>query len=208
MNTIQQSAVFHLTKCQNSTLYKLLQFILLLIIFKECSNNRDLILRTFFYLCLNGFFLEIKLVIKNGHDFCVSRYMFSFISFEIFFAFKLLLILCGNFEVKLVPSYWTSLSFRHWNLSSISAQDFGKISLLEVYNTIPKFDIICLSEIFLNSSLQNDDGSLVLNGYKLIKVDNPNDLTRGGISIYFKQSLSIKVIIISKLNECVVCELS
>ena len=73
---------------------------------------------------------------------------------------------------------------------------------MEVYNTI-----ICLSEIFLNSSLQNDDGNLVLNGYKLI-ADNPNDLKRGGISIYFKQLLSIKVLIISKLNECVVCELS
>ena len=50
VNTTQQSAVFHLTKCQDSTLYSILLFLLLLIVFKEFSNNRDLILGTIFSL--------------------------------------------------------------------------------------------------------------------------------------------------------------
>ena len=79
---------------------------------------------------------------------------------------------------------------------------------MEAYNAVHKFDIICLSEIFLNSSLQNDDDSLVLNGYKLIRDDNPSDLNRGGVCIYFKESLPIKVLNVTNLHECLVCKLS
>ena len=50
VNTTQQSAVFHLTKCRDITLYSMLLFLLLLIVFKEVSNDRDLILGTFFFL--------------------------------------------------------------------------------------------------------------------------------------------------------------
>ena len=178
MNTTQQSAVFHLTYCWDSTLYSILLFLLLLIVFKEFSNNRHLILGTFFSLWPNGFFLETKLAIKNRHDFCVSLYTSSFISLVISFAFKLLLILCGDVEVNPGPGHWTSLSFCHWNLNSISAHDFVKVSLLEAYNAVHKFDIICLSETFLNSFLQNDDHGLLFNGYKLVRADNPSDLKK------------------------------
>ena len=78
---------------------------------------------------------------------------------------------------------------------------------MEAYSAIHKFDIICLYETFLNSSLQNDDDSLVLHGYKLVRADNPSDFKRGGVCIYFKESLLIKVLHITKLHECLVCEL-
>ena len=208
MNTTQQSAVFHLTKCRGSTLYSILLFLLLLMVFKEFSNDRDLILGTLFSLWPNGFFLETKLVIKNRHDFFASLYTSSFISLVINFAFKLLLILCGDAEVKPGPGHWTSLSFCHWNLDSISAHDFVKVSLLAAHNAIHKFDIICLSVTFLNSSLQNDDHSLVSNGYKLVRTDNPSELKGRGVCIYFKESLPIKVLNITNLHECLFCELS
>ena len=111
-------------------------------------------------------------------------------------------------EVNPGPSHWNSLSFCHWNLNSISAHDFVKVSLLEVYNAIHKFNRIILSETFLNSSFQIDDRTLVLNGYKLVRADNPSDLKRGGVCIYFKESLPIKVLNITNLHECLVCELS
>lgn len=77
----------------------------------------------------------------------VYLYKFSLISLEIFFTFKFLLILWGDFE--------SNPSSCHWNLNSISAHDFVEMSLLEEY--IHKFDIICLFETSLNSSLQSDD---------------------------------------------------
>ena len=101
VNTTQQSTVFHLIKCRDSTLYSMLLFLLLLIVFKELSNNRNLILGPFFSVWPNGFFLETKLSIQNVQNFCFSLYTFSFISLEISFAFKLLLILCGDIEVNL-----------------------------------------------------------------------------------------------------------
>ena len=79
---------------------------------------------------------------------------------------------------------------------------------MEAYNAVHKFDIICLSEIFLNSSLQNDDDSLVLNGYKLIRDDNPSDFKREGVCIYFKEFLPIKVLNVTNLQECLVWEIS
>ena len=73
---------------------------------------------------------------------------------------------------------------------------------MEAYNAIHKFDIICLSETFLNSSIPNDDHGLVLNGYKLVRADNPSDLKNGGVCIYFKESMPIKVLNKTNLYEC------
>ena len=122
-------------------MYSIVLFLLLSIVLKEFSNNRDLILGTFFSLWPNCFFLETKLAIKNRYDFCVSLYTSSFISLMISFAFKLLLILRGDVEVNPGPGHWTSLSFCHWNLNSIFAHDFANVSLLEAYNAKHRFDI-------------------------------------------------------------------
>ena len=65
VKTTQQFAVFDLTKFRDSTLYSMLLFLLLLIVFREFSNNRSLILGIFFSLWPNGFFLETKLDIVS-----------------------------------------------------------------------------------------------------------------------------------------------
>ena len=149
MDTTQHYAVFHLTKFRDSTLYSMLLFLLLLIVFKEFSNNIDLILGSFLFLWPKGFLLEKKLAIKDGHGFSVSLYTFSSISLEISFVFTLLLILCGDVEVNRCPGLWTSLPFCHWNLNSISLLDFVKVSILEAYNAIHKFDEIFYLILFL-----------------------------------------------------------
>ena len=84
VNTTQQWAVFRLTKCRDFTLYSMLLFLLLLIVFKEFPDNRELILGNFFFLWPNGFFLETKLVIKDGHDSCLSLYVLFYQFRDIF----------------------------------------------------------------------------------------------------------------------------
>ena len=79
VNTTQQWAVFRLTKCRDFTLYSMLLFLLLLIVFKEFSNNIDLILGTFLFLWPNGFFLETKLSLKMDTIF-VSLFIRSLLS--------------------------------------------------------------------------------------------------------------------------------
>ena len=99
-------------------------------------------------------------------------------------------------------------SFCHWNLNSLPAHNYAKVPLLQAFNTIHKFGLICLSESYLNSSITMDEKSLIIDGYKLIRADHPSDTKRGGVCIYHKESISVKVLNISQLSECLVCELS
>ena len=64
-------------------------------------------------------------------------------------------------------------------------------------------DIICLSEIYLDSSIPSDDENLELPGYNLVRTDNPTNTKRGGVCIYYHNSLPLKVIDIQFLNECI-----
>ena len=61
-----------------------------------------------------------------------------------------------------------SFSICHWNLNSISAHNFIKISLLKTYIVTYKLDVICLSETYLDSSISNDDDNLEIPGYDLL----------------------------------------
>ena len=56
----------------------------------------------------------------------------------------------------------------HWNVSSILAHN--KISLLTAYNTVQKFDIICISETYLDSTVDNK--TIEIKGYNLIIADS------------------------------------
>ena len=51
-------------------------------------------------------------------------------------------------------------SICHWNLNSILAHIFTKVSLLSAYISVHKFDIICLSKTYLNSGIPSDDENL------------------------------------------------
>ena len=55
-----------------------------------------------------------------------------------------------------------------WNLSSISVHGYSKLFLLKAYIILHKFDIICLSETYLDSTIPNDDDKLQIPGYTLI----------------------------------------
>ena len=84
------------------------------------------------------------------------------------------LIMFGN--IKLNPGLkkdkpCDKFSQCHWNLNSIAAHDFSTLSLLEAYNTHLMYDIICLSEIYLDSSVPYNDPRFKLSGYKLVRAD-------------------------------------
>ena len=81
-------------------------------------------------------------------------------------------MLSGDTETNPGPDqgYLNSFSFSHWNLNNIAVHNFIKISLLQAYKSIHKFDIICLSETYLDNSCHSDD-QLALPGYNLIRAD-------------------------------------
>ena len=61
----------------------------------------------------------------------------------------------GNPGPKPKPN--DNLSVSHWNENSIPSDNFQKIVVLESFVATHKFDIICLSETFLNNTYEDND---------------------------------------------------
>ena len=79
--------------------------------------------------------------------------------------------------------------------------------LLKAHITIHKFDIICLSETYLDSSTRPDDENLEIARYDIARADHPTNNKRGGVCIYYKKFLPLRVLNIVFLNECINFEL-
>ena len=60
----------------------------------------------------------------------------------------------------------------------------SQVHLLRAYVTVQKFDIICLSGIYLDSSTPFEDDNLEIPDYNLIRSDNPSNNKGGGIFNY------------------------
>ena len=71
------------------------------------------------------------------------------------------------------PNHCHRLSICHWNLNSLTAYNYLKVSLLRGYVAIKKFDIVCLPETYLDSSNLSDDDNFNLLGYNVIRADHP-----------------------------------
>ena len=106
------------------------------------------------------------------------------------------LLLCG--DVELNPGLtkkrnsWFNFSVCHWKLNSLTTHDFEKVNLLEAHNAVNKFDIICLSESFVDSSFLTENNNLKINGYKMVRADHPNSVKRGGVCPYVRDSLPVR----------------
>ena len=68
------------------------------------------------------------------------------------------------------------------------------ISLLRAYISTHKFDVICISETYLDSDTSDDDDNLKIAGYNLIRADHPSNTKQGGICICYKHSLAFRLL--------------
>ena len=101
-----------------------------------------------------------------------------------------------------------NLSCCHWNVNSLIAHNFTKISHLEAYNAIHQHGFICISDTFFDSSVTEGDKNIQLNGYNLIRADHPSNTKRGGVCIFYKETLALHIVNSLNFNECIVCEVS
>ena len=81
------------------------------------------------------------------------------------------------------------------------------MSLLNAYLTFYKFDIVCSSETYLDSNTAPDNNNLEISGYNLIILDHSSNSKRGGVCIYYKNFLRLRVLDIQYLHECINIEL-
>ena len=73
----------------------------------------------------------------------------------------------------------------------LAAQDFNKVPLIEAFISSHNFNILCLSETFLDLTLDLNNGNININGYSILKADHPSNSKQGGFCIYYKQSLPL-----------------
>ena len=78
----------------------------------------------------------------------------------------------------------------HWNCNSLPAHEFERVSLLQAYTAIEKFNIIAITESALKPSIPND--KISLEGYSCFRSDLPTLDRCGGAILYYKNDLSIK----------------
>ena len=62
-----------------------------------------------------------------------------------------------------------------------------------------KHDLICLSETYLDSTVP--DSLPEIHEYNLIRADHPNNINRGGVCVYYKESLPVQVIGLTYFKE-------
>ena len=150
-------------------------------------------------------------VLKITIKLCILNFLLVHI-FEIVLAWlcSLLVMLSGDVEVNPGPKKKDKdcLSSCHWNLNSISAYDYSKLFLLNSCNSLHKFDIMCLSETYLYSNTPLNDDNLEIYGYTLVRSDHPSNTKRGGVCLYYKNNLPLRVINSGYLNECLTLELT
>ena len=146
---------------------------------------------------------------------CFEILLFCWHYFESVFIILLILIYVYSFlqchgGIELNPGprklKINSFSICHWNLSSLAAHKFSKLTQLIAYNSIYKHDFICLSETYLDSSIP--DKLIDIEGYKLILADHPDNIKRGGNCIYYKKSFPVQIINQHYLKEALLLEMS
>ena len=79
-----------------------------------------------------------------------------------------------------------------------------------MYKTVNKFDMIYISELYLDSSISPDSQQLNIKNYKLVWNDNPGNVRRAGVClcVYFCETLLVLCISNLYLNECLIFDVS
>ena len=117
--------------------------------------------------------------------------------------------LSGDIEKNPDPkkNFSQKFSIGNWNLNCLVAHNFTKVALLKAYLFVRRYDMFWVSETYLNSSIKEDDDSLRIPGYDLIRSDHQENNKRGGVAIYYKNFLPLKVIDVNCLSESILFEL-
>ena len=94
-----------------------------------------------------------------------------------------ILVLCSrNIDPNPGPVA-NQFNFSHWNLNGLMAHDKLKITLIEAYSAIYHYDVIAISETFLNSNIDDSDVYIQHFSHDVFRKDHPNDTSRENLPI-------------------------
>ena len=97
-------------------------------------------------------------------------------------------------------------TFMNWNLNSLSKDNFQRVQAIEAHNSLFNYDLISVCETSLNSSIEIPDP--LLNDYNFLPANHPDDVTHGGVGLFYKTSLPLKRREDLSFDESIVVELN
>ena len=133
-----------------------------------------------FIFIVKGASESIKKNILTWLDYMFTRYLIN--NFK-----HLLLLLSGDIEINPGPKRSSNIKFCDWNLNDLSAHVFIKVPLVKAFITSIIFDLVCLPETFLDSTIPNNYVNIQAIGYSLLRTDHANDIKRGCVFYIFQR---------------------
>ena len=91
-------------------------------------------------------------------------------------------------------------------LIPLANDDFQRVRLIEAHNSISNYDLISICETSLNDSIKLPDSQL--NDYTFVHSNNPTNTRPGGVGLFYKNSLPIKIRNDLSFDESIVVELN
>ena len=153
------------------------------------------------------FYTNLSCISKKKRCRCTFIAQNSKIILFFFCSFFVLILLLKHSATEMNPGPKKELSkcfsCCHWDVNSILAHN--KLSLLTAYNSALNYDLICLTETYLNSTV--DPNNLLINGYKLVRADHPDDVKRGGVCLYYRENLTLQLVDTPYIEQCILCEI-
>ena len=118
----------------------------------------------------------------------------------------ILILLANDIELNPGPPLQNQfLSFMNWNLNSLVKENFERVGLIEAHNAIFDYDLISICETNLNDSIEIPDP--LLKDYNFIHANHPGNVSRGGVGLFYKDTLPVIHRNDLSFNECIVIEL-
>ena len=116
----------------------------------------------------------------------------------------LLTILSNDIHQDPGPLANSFFTFVNWNVNSIAKDNFYRLKLLEAQTSIFNYDLISLCETSLNDTVDLP----FLHDYIFISSNKPDNTRHGGVGLYYKNTLPIKVREDLSFDESIVVELN
>ena len=118
----------------------------------------------------------------------------------------LLILISNDIEQNPGPGYHSNFfRFMNWNLNSLATNDFARVQLIEAHNSLYSYDLISICETSLTDSLVPSVPEL--DGYTFEPANHPDNVSHGGVGLFYKNTLPIVVRQDLSFAESVVIEL-
>ena len=107
---------------------------------------------------------------------------------------------------------WTSpndqpnfLNFMTWNINSLVKDNFNRVNLIEANNSLHNYDLIAVNETCINDTVEIPE--VLLENYTFINSNSTMNTRRGGVGLFYRNNLPLKVRNDLSFPECIVVEL-